>query len=147
MKYFINAVIITSFLLSSSGSIAATPTETFGGCLIDNLNGKERKNLAKWVFFAIAAHPEINSYSKITPNNITESDEYIGNLITRLLTEDCPSEMKAAYKVNPQAIEKAFELVGQVAMQELMTNQAVTAAISSYVNYTDQERINKMISE
>jgi hypothetical protein len=147
MKSFINTVIITSFLFLSTGSIAASPTEAFGGCLIDNLNGKERKKLAKWIFFAIAVHPEIKSYSKVTSNDITDSDKYIGGLITRLLADNCPNEMKAASKVDSQAIEKAFELVGQVAMRELMTNQAVTTTITSYVNYTDQEKINKILSE
>lgn len=147
MKSCISLIIITAFLFLPTGSIATTQTETFGNCLIDNLNGKERKKLAKWVFFAIAAHPEIKSYSKVTSNDILDSDKYIGGLITRLLTEDCPNEMKAASKVDPQAIEKAFELVGQVAIQELMTSQAVTATITGYVNYTDQEKISKVLSE
>ncbi len=147
MKNLINIAIFTAFLFLPIGSIAATPTEVFGGCLIDNLNGKERKNLAKWIFFAIAAHPEIKSYSKITSNDVTDSDKYVGSLITRLLTENCQNEMKAANKADPQAIEKAFRLVGEVAMQELMTDKDVTATITSYINYTDQEKINKTLSE
>lgn len=146
MKSFVNAVIVSSILITSSGVIAATPTETFGECLIDNLNGKERKELAKWVFFAMSSHPEIKTYSKATSNDITESDKYFGNLVTRLLTEDCSNEMNAA-KVDPQAMEKAFELVGVVAMQELMTNQEVTAAMANYIKYINQEKINKILSE
>jgi hypothetical protein len=145
MKTFIKIVII-SFLLSTSLVVyAETPTEKLGVCLIDNLNGKERKMLAKWIFFAIAAHPEISSYSNATSSDVMKNDKEIGSLITRLLTEDCPNELKAADQIDPQAIEKAFELVGQVAMQEVMTNQAVSKTIANYVKYTDQEKINKIL--
>jgi len=146
MKSIIKIVMISSCLFLSTISTAANPTQVFGSCLVENLNGKEKKLLAKWIFFAIAAHPEIQSFSKITATDVTENDKYIGGLVTRLLADDCPVEMKAAYLINPQAIEQAFELVGQVAMQELMTNQAVTSSISSYINYTDQEKINNILS-
>ncbi len=146
MKSIIKIAMITSCLFLSTISIAATPTEVFGGCLVDNLNGKERKKLAKWIFFAIAAHPEIQSFSNVSADDRIENDKYIGNLVSRLLADNCPNEMMAAYKVNPLAIEKAFELVGQVAMQELMTDQAVTSSISSYINYTNQEKINNILS-
>ena len=95
----------------------------------------------------MAAHPEIIMYTKISAEDTNSSDRFIGGLISRLMTEDCPNEMKSASKVDPLAIEKAFELVGQVAMQELMTNQNVNASITSYAKYADQEKINKLLSE
>jgi hypothetical protein len=145
MKFNLKTLATIAFLLISTGSYAATPTQNFGECLTDNLNGKERKNLAKWIFFAMAAHPQITEFTKIPSDNIKTSDQYIGKLITRLMTENCPNEMKLAYKANPQAIEKAFELVGQVAMQELMTNLDVTNSITSYSRYADQEKINSIL--
>ncbi len=36
----------------------------------------------------------------------------------------------------------AFELVGKVAMQELMTNQDVAASMSGFQNHLDRERLN-----
>jgi hypothetical protein len=120
-------------------------TDKLGGCMVDALNGKERKQLAKWIFFAIAAHPEIKSYLKATAQNIAETDESIGKLITRLLIDDCPEELKAAYRTNPQALQQPFELLGQVAMQELLTDQSVTKAITNYVQYTDLEKINLLM--
>jgi hypothetical protein len=103
--------------------------------MVDTLNGKERTNLAKWIFFSIAAHPEIKSHSGVGQKERKESDEYVGKLITRLLTSDCPNELKRANKSDPVALQKAFELVGKVAMQELMTNQDVMKAVSNYARY------------
>jgi len=63
------------------------------------------------------------------------------------MTENCPDELQAANRADPQAIERSFELVGQVAMQELMGNQDVMTAITNYAKYADQEKINKILFE
>lgn len=82
-----------------------------------------------------------------TDANIQESDQYVGKLITKILTVDCPKELYAANKSDPLAIQKAFELVGKVAMQELMTNQDTIKAITNYAAYTDQRKINAILSK
>ncbi len=105
------------------------------------MTGRERKNLAKWIFFAIAAHPEIKSYSRVTETDQDQTNQLVGKLITRLMTEDCPAQAKAALKKDgAAALEQAFGLVGQVAMQELMTDNAVSQSISGFENYLDQAK-------
>jgi len=147
MKNFVKTSLLLLGAFISMPASASSPTEVFATCLVDTLNGKERKVLAKWIFFSIAAHPEIKSYSNASTADIEASDKYIGKLITRLLTVDCPNEMKAAHKTNPLAVQQGFELVGKVAMQELLTHQSVTSAISNYVKYADQTKLEKLLSE
>ncbi|MCW9031589.1 MAG: hypothetical protein OQK58_08900 [Gammaproteobacteria bacterium] len=145
MKNYIKIITLSIGLIIGTPALAASPTDVFSNCLVDALNGKERKNLAKWIFFAIAAHPDITSYSKASTKDINDSDKYVGKLITKLLTADCSNELNNARKSNPRAIEQGFGLVGKVAMQELMTNQNVTKAISNYIKYADQEKINQVL--
>jgi len=114
---------------------------------VDSLSGKERKELAKWIYFAMAAHPDITAYAKVTESDRLNTDKYIGSLITRLLVENCPAELNAAQKADPLAMKKAFELVGQVAMQELMTNGNVVSAISGYVRHADQKKISSVMAD
>jgi hypothetical protein len=147
MKNLVKVTILSIGLLSGTSVVASTPTEQLGTCLIDTLNGKERKNLAKWIYFSIGSHPEIKSFMNATTDDIQKSDEYVGKLITKILTVDCPKELSAANKSDPMAIQKAFELVGQVAMQELMANQDTMKALTNYVTYTDQEKINLILSK
>lgn len=147
MKRIVNCIILTIGIIISTPALSDSAANNLGGCMIDALNGKERKQLAKWIFFSIAAHPEINSYSSATTKDINKSDEIIGKLITRLLASDCPDELKIANKSDPLAIQKSFELVGRVAMQELMTNQNVTKAISNYAQYVDQEKISSLLTD
>lgn len=125
----------------------ANETQTLATCLTDSLNGKERKSLIKWVFFAMSAHPELDQYTQETGEDVTSSNETMGALVTRLFTEDCPEEAVLANKTDPLAIQKAFEFVGQVAMQELMRDQNVMSSISNYVQHTDQNKINALFVE
>lgn len=146
MKRIYLIFVIALSLGCSQLSFSATPTESFGTCLIDSLNGKERKQLAKWIYFAMAAHPEISSFSKASSKDIDSTDQYVGDLVTRLLTVDCPTEMKLANAENPLALQQAFELVGQVATQELMTNENVMTSITGYAKYADMDKINLLLS-
>jgi len=145
MKKSIGIIMLCAGLVAGSPAWAASPTNNLAQCLVDHLNGKERKSLAKWIFFAIAAHPEIKSYSSASPQDVKQSDEYVGKLITRMLTEDCPDELKKAYSADRNAIGASFKLVGEVAMQELMTSKNVTDSLTGYMQYTDIEKINELL--
>lgn len=137
-------VLLSLATLTPSNSKAST--NDLAQCLIDHLNGKERKFLATWIFFAIGSHPEITQYSKATQEDIESSNIKTGKLFTRLLTEDCHEELATASRIDPYAIEKSFELVGKVAMQELMTDESVSQALTGYLPHTDVDKIQQIMS-
>lgn len=135
-------IIVVSFSLNAQ---AGEVTNKLGVCLTDSLSGKERKNLAKWVFFAMAAHPEISSYSRITESDQIQANQFVGKLVTRLITEDCPQEAKAALSESGRlAFQQAFGLVGRVAMQELMTDANVSQSFSGFEKYLDKEKLGAL---
>lgn len=143
--FVLNILFVFTFM--STPAYANTAGNQLGTCMIDSLSGKERKSLAKWIFVAMAAHPEIKSLTKISSKERLSTDKTIGALITRLLATDCPNQLQAATKADPAAINGAFELVGKVAMQELMTDASVNKAISNYANYTDQKKLNALFKK
>ena len=87
-------------------SAADSPTDVLSGCLVDSLNGKERKAFAKSVFFAMAAHPEISEFSKVKKRHILKSDKALGAIFTRLLSEDCPNELKTCLLYTSDAADE-----------------------------------------
>ena len=126
-------------------SFAGPATNALGGCFTDFLNGKERKELGKWIFFAMSAHPEIADYSTVTAQNRQDTNQYIGELVMRLLTEDCAEETKAALADDGTvALKSAFELVGRVAMQELMTDSNVNSALADFDKYLDKAKLESL---
>lgn len=138
-------MVMILFCVTAFSLPAKVSSQELGVCLVDSLNGKERKQLVQWIFFSIAAHPEIKPFSNITNEDRDEIDEHIGTMITRLLTEDCSSQLKKAYDADPNTIGKAFEFVGQVAMQEVFQNQEVMAAIQGFSKHADKDKIDSLL--
>ena len=61
-RHLVASVIVLVTLVAPSGATYATD-EALSRCLADNTSGRDRKDLARWVFFAMAAHPEIKQYT------------------------------------------------------------------------------------
>lgn len=147
MKHLLIPVLLLSCGLISTPTFAQSATEAFATCLTDSLSGKERKDLASWIFFAMAAHPRIEQYATIPEAARVQQDKEIGTLITRLLAENCPAQLVQAQQENPEALRMAFEMVGKVAMEELMSNNNVSQAIAAYANYVDMAKIQATLSK
>ena len=56
-------LLLTALSTLSFAAAAQTPTADLSSCLAENTWGKDRKDLAKWVFLAMASHPEIRQYA------------------------------------------------------------------------------------
>lgn len=133
-------------LLLSNPAAAVSSIDTASTCLTDSTNGRDRKELVKWMFLAMSKHPEISELAASTSVDDEESNRRVGKLVTRLLAEDCASEVKAMVSEHgPGSLSQAFEVLGRVAMQELMTQPDVNAAFSGLDRFTDQARINRAI--
>ena len=127
---------------------AQTPVESLSRCLADSTTGKDRKDLARWVFFAMAAHPEMKPFAAPGIASATdESDRGTASRFTRLLAESCLKETQAAFKQGgPMGIQAAFQTLGQLAMQELMSDAQVSASMGGFQKYLDQEKLSKAFS-
>ena len=91
----------------------------------------------------MSTHSTIKPYSNASKKDIDDSNKFVGALITRLMTEDCPEKATAAFKESgAQAIEQAFTVVGAVAMQELMTEPSVSQSLGAFEKYLDQDKFN-----
>ena len=133
-------------------AVPSSPTEGFDAlrtCVADNTTGKDRKDLAKWVFFAMAAHPEIRPYADAkVADAADESARAMAALVTRLLTDSCVNEVKAVMSTGQgaQAVQLAFRTLGELAMQELMADKSVQDTMGSFGRYVDQAHLNQILA-
>ncbi|HEX7055547.1 MAG TPA: hypothetical protein VF211_16605 [Burkholderiales bacterium] len=117
--------------------------QALGACLADNTSGKDRKELARWIFAAMSAHPEMKELSSVTPETKEQVFRATGALVTRLLSESCADQAKAAIRAEgARSFEQAFGMLGRLAMQELMTNPEVRVAFSGFDRYIDKSKID-----
>ena len=145
LRLFILALALSAPTLAQ----AQDPADVLKQCLADNTSGKDRKDLAKWVFFAMAAHPEIKQYADAKATAATdESSKTMAAITSRLLTDSCANQVRAVMKTGqgPQALHVAFEALGQLAMKELMADKTVQDTMGAFVRYLDQTRINEVMA-
>jgi hypothetical protein len=146
LPWFIVAVMLAIPTLAQ----AQEPVNALKTCVTDNTSGRDRKDLAKWVFFAMAAHPEMKPYADAkVAAAVDESSQKLAALVTRLLTESCVNEVRAVMKTGQgsQALRFAFESLGQLAMQELMADKTVQDTMSLFQRYVDQTRLKEALAD
>ena len=138
-------VAAASVTLSAQSDSAETALKT---CLADNTSGKDRKDLARWIFLALAAHPELKQDAG---SNLAaagdESSRTMAALVTRLFTESCVNETRAVLQSGQtQSLQFAFEGLGQLAMRELMADKSVQASMNLFQRYIDQKRFTEALT-
>jgi len=144
---FSNRILLGSLCFSKI-TLAGPEADSMGACMVDSMTGKERKQIAQWLFFAMAVHSENKEFSKVTNEAKKKSNEFVGKLVTRLMTENCPVQTKkAVQEEGSEAMKGAFGLVGKVAMQELMTNKDVTDSLSGFEKFLDKDKLNAVLLE
>jgi hypothetical protein len=113
-----------------------------GSCMADRTTGKDRKELAQWMFSAMAAHPSMRNLSNIDLETRRGIDQAMGRLVTRLVTEDCAKEARELIdKEGGPALGGAFEALGRTAMQELMSDRGVAAAVGAFDAHLDKAKV------
>ncbi len=128
-------------------ALASPASDAASNCLVDHTNGRDRKDLVRWFVIAMAAHPEINTMLTISPATKDDANRRTGELFTRLIAVDCTAEMKAAIKADGQiAFKTAFGKLGQVAVQELMSDPSVAASMGAVDNYVDSARLRDALA-
>jgi hypothetical protein len=114
-------------------------------CLADSTTGKDRKDLARWVFVNMAQHPEVASIATISSENRERADQTAGLLYQKLFTVSCKTELAKALKESDMdAVKSGFESLGVLAMQELMANPAVLQAFTNIQKYLDLESLKSV---
>jgi hypothetical protein len=139
-------LIVAAALGVPSAAMAQAPVGGLGQCLADNTSGRDRKDLARWVFLAMAAHPEIKDLSRATAADADGASKATGALFTRLLTQSCAKEARMTMAAGgANALQFAFQTLGQLAMQELMSDTNVAQSMGAIERHVDQKKINEVL--
>lgn len=133
-------------LLTSQAALANPGSNQLGECLKSSTNGKDRTDLARWIFISMSAHPEMSKLTTITPAIRTDADKGMAQLVTRLLLQNCAEQTRAVMQAEGgQGMLSAFRSLGEVAMMELMSNPEVSATISGYTQFLDKEKFDALL--
>lgn len=118
----------------------AGPVENFSNCLISSTSEKDRLDLIRWIYGAMSVHPAIEDMSNVSAAAKEDNNKNLANVFERLMVKDCKTEFRAlALSGNAEeGIEAAFAYLGEVAMMDLMQNNAVLESLEAYTEYLDE---------
>jgi hypothetical protein len=138
-------VILSFLVLTSSFSAHAGPfSDELSRCLVRSTTETDQVVLIRWIFAAMSAHPEVNALSKITAEQNQQLNQEAADLFVDLLAKRCQTETSQAVKYEGEkSIESSFSVLGQVAMQGLMSHKNVVEFLSGLERSMDKETMEK----
>ena len=146
MKRLIIAVIIILNLYSIA--LAGPFTDEMSRCIVKKTTESDKTLFIKWIFAAMSSHPDVASMANISSQQKEELNKKAAEMIIELLTNRCKEECKQAVKYEGgDSFKASFELLGQVAMQGLMTHQQVVEYLSGLEKYFDEDKLKKAFKE
>ncbi len=135
-------------LLLAAGSLHAGPyADDLAKCLVSATTARDKTDLVRWIFANAALHPEVRSISAVTPEQRMDINRLNGALLERLLTDSCRRQLQDAVKYEGQrTIELSFQVLGQVAMRELMSDAAVGRGFAEMDRYVNAEKLKAVLA-
>jgi hypothetical protein len=125
---------------------AGPATDTLSTCLVQHTSPADRQLLVRWIFAAMASHPDVKDMSAVKPEVARKLNEDTGALFQDLVVERCRAETTAAFAADGQAaINGAFEVLGKVATQGLMGDPKVDAFIAEMAANLDPAKLAEVL--
>lgn len=153
MRFFGLNIMIKSFILAFTllfGFIGATHAQShpLAKCVTENITGKDRTTLVRWLFTMMGAHQQLTGLSLTSKESIEEANKTMGALITRLSTETCLAEARAINKgaESDEVIRRVFEVLAKLAATELMYDKDVLVAMVKFGSHVDNAQIAKTLT-
>lgn len=111
-------------------------------CLVRSTGEEDKRALVKWIFSAVALHPDVADIAKVTPEQRNDMTRTTAKLFEKLLTESCRSEVRQAVQYEgSQTIGASFQILGQVAARELFSNPNVSAHMAELAKHIDHKKM------
>lgn len=136
-----------ALVLAAGGTAAQAGvyTDDLSKCLVKATAPADQQTLVLWIYAAMSSHPQVKPYSKLTESEQERATKGATELMQRLLTIDCRKEAVEAIQYEGAAtMEAAFEVLGEVAMRNLMGDAAVAKMMEGMTKYLDRPALEAL---
>lgn len=123
---------------------AGPAVDQLSDCLVKSTTAADKTTVLQWTFTALAAHPDLKSFSNVTPEQKTQLDQKLAQVLQRVIVEQCSTQTKAVIQAEGiQAVGQAFQQLGQSAGQDIVKDPAVRQQLQGTLRYID---LNKLVT-
>jgi hypothetical protein len=138
---------VVSGLAFSVNALAGPYADDMAKCLINATTPADRTVFIKWMFAAMALHPDVKSMAAVTPQQRDDLNKSAATMFQHMLLDSCRAETQAAIRYEgPQTIAYAFQIFGQAAARELLTQPDVAASLSALAKYLDESKLKALLT-
>ena len=142
------AALLMAGLLAAGPSGAGPYSDDLAKCMVRSSTPADRAEFVKFLFSAMAQHPDVASMANISPQQMKATLKGTGELIQRLLLQSCRSEaQQAIHHEGMQSIFFGFQFYGQAMAAELMGNPIVAAKLKDLNDYLDADKFKAFAAE
>lgn len=121
---------------------AGVYTDDLTKCIVAATSKDDQLALVKWIYVALSKHPAVSNLTKASDADVADASKSAGALFMTLLTEKCVEPTKSAVKYEGAlAIQSSFQVLGQVAMTELLTDPNVGQVMAELDKYVDKKKL------
>jgi hypothetical protein len=148
MRTRINKLALLLGLLSSPVAFAGPYTDDLSKCLVNSTTKEDRVALVKWMFSAASVHPAVKSMVSVSAKQLDDANKRTADLFMNLLTISCKSEAEKALQYEGEVtFQTSFQILGQVAGQELFSSPEVVSAMSGLEKYIDGKKLESLAKQ
>jgi hypothetical protein len=143
MKFVVTMLALGLAVLAPAAR-AGEAGEALSKCLIDSATLEDRRALVRWIFSAIAAHPDLDGLTAIDAGRRDQLEHGAAAVFERLVAQDCTAQSREAIvQEGTEGFSAAFKTLGELAMGGVVTDSQVQAGIGRLTEYIDEQRILK----
>jgi hypothetical protein len=120
--------------------------DDFGKCLVKSSTDADKQQLVEWIFSALSLNPAIAPYVNIPSDKREAINKGMAAVFEHLVGEACKTEATDALKYEgASAFSTAFELLGQVAGQQIFWSPEVSAGTQEFIKHVDMKELEKKL--
>ncbi len=138
------SVLMAAAVLGTTQVVMAGPTvDQLSDCLVKATTAADKTTVLQWTYSALAAHPDLKTFSNVTPEQKTQLDQKLAQVLQRVIVEQCSTQTKAVIQAEGiQAVGEAFQQLGQSAGEDIVKDPAVRQQLQGTLRYID---LNKLV--
>lgn len=121
-----------------SPAVGGVFADDLSRCFVRSTTTADRQALLRWTFLAASSNPALSDLVRATEEDRVAATQATAATFNRLMLSDCRAEaVEAIRHEGPQVIQSSFQVLGEAAGIEMMTNPAALAEVERLDTFLD----------
>lgn len=123
-------------------AVAGQEVDQLSECLVKSTTATDKTTVLQWTFVALASHPDLKSFSNVSPEQKEQLDKNLAQVLQRILVEQCSVQAKAVIQTGGlQAVGDSFQELGKITGEEILKNPEVKSQLKGVIRYVDLNKL------